>query len=161
MLESRGESTLRFTFVSPNYLQYYATMQLIQVSPEEVFQSLSDPIRLRVVRLLASTGEEACLCELVDSFLEPSYKVSRHLKVLRQSGVVSVEKEGRWVYHSLVAGPDHLAALFNVVEGLPDPNGIFEKDLERFLQRLGQREDGRCRVGLREPAGIQDRAGGG
>lgn len=123
-------------------------MQLIEVPIEESFKALGDPIRLRIVRLLATAGEEACLCELVDSLLEPPYKLSRHLKILRNTGLMTAEKEGRWVYQRLVAGPDHLDALFEVVVGLPDAGAVFEADLARFQARLDYREDGRCRVGV-------------
>lgn len=123
-------------------------MQSVKAPIEETFQALSDTTRLRVLRLLASTNEEACLCEFVDSLLEPQYKLSRHLKILRQAGVLEAEKQGRWVYHRLVTEPDHLVALFKLVAALPDPNGVYAADLARFEQRLGRREDGRCRVGI-------------
>ena len=123
-------------------------MQLVKVPMEAAFQALSDPTRLRVIRLLASTGEEACLCEFVDSLLEPQYKLSRHLKVLRQAGLLDAEKDGRWVYHRLVSGTDHLQNLFNVIATLPDPDGVYAADLEQFRQRLCHREGGRCRVGV-------------
>lgn len=123
-------------------------MQLIEVPIEETFRALSDVTRIRVVRLLGSTGEEACLCELVDSLLEPQYKLSRHLKVLRQTGLLDIEKDGRWVYHRLVSRPDHLQNLFSLITELPDPNGLYSADLARFEQRLTHREDGRCRVGV-------------
>ena len=58
-----------------------------------------------MVRLLAVTKEELCLCEMVDSLLEPQYKLSRHLKILKQSGLLTAQKEGRWVYHRLVTPP--------------------------------------------------------
>ena len=129
-------------------LHYNATMQTIEVSVESTFHALSDPTRLRVIRLLAESQEEACLCELVDSLLEPQYKLSRHLKILRQSGILKAEKDGHWVYHRLVSGPDHLRALFDVIETLPDPKRVFRDDLKRFKARLSYREDGRCRVGV-------------
>ena len=129
-------------------LHYNATMQILEVSIENTFQALSDPTRLRVVRLLAVSQEEACLCELVDSLLEPQYKLSRHLKILRQSGILEAQKDGRWVYHRLVSGPDHLLALFDVIEALPDPKRGYRDDLKRFKERLTHREDGRCRVGV-------------
>lgn len=114
---------------------------------ESVFQALSEPTRLRIVRLLADTGEEVCLCELVDSLQETSYNVSRHLKVLRQAGLLEAKKDGRWVYHRLhVAGP-HLTHLLNAVRAMPDSNRLYAIDLERFRKRLCLREDGRCRVG--------------
>ena len=123
-------------------------MQLIEVPVNECFQALSDTTRLRIVRLLATTREEACLCELVDSLLEPQYKLSRHLKILRQAGLLVAKKDGRWVYHRLVSQPQHLDELFKIVASLPDPNGIYATDRDRFEQRLCHREDGRCRVGV-------------
>lgn len=123
-------------------------MQLIEVPIEDTFQALSDPTRLRVIRLLASTHEEACLCELVDSLLEPQYKLSRHLKILRQAGLLDAEKEGRWVYHRLVTQPAHLANLFTLIAEIPEPNGVYTADLNRFEQRLAHREAGRCRIGV-------------
>ena len=123
-------------------------MQLVAIPIEETFRTLSDSTRLRVVRLLASMNEEACLCELVDSLLEPQYKLSRHLKVLRQTGLLDADKEGRWVYHRLVSGPDHLLNLFALIAALPDAGGVYSADRNRFEQRLAHRQEGRCRVGV-------------
>jgi ArsR family transcriptional regulator, arsenate/arsenite/antimonite-responsive transcriptional repressor len=127
-------------------LHYNANMQVREVEIEETFQALSDTTRLRVVRLLIVSQQEVCLCELVDSLLEPDYKLSRHLKLLRNTGILESEKEGRWVYHRLVSAPNHLIALFDVIRRLPDPNGVHRDDLERFEARLRHREDDRCRV---------------
>ena len=91
-------------------------MHTVNVKPEDFFQALADPTRIRVVRLLASTGEESCLCELVDSLLEPQYKLSRHVKILRQAGLLSVEKSGRWVYHRLVTNVPYLLLLYEMVQ---------------------------------------------
>ena len=116
--------------------------------PETVFQALADGTRLRLVRLLATTAEEICLCEFVDSLGEPEYNLSRHLKLLRQSGLVSVTKEGRWVYHRLVTEPVYLNSLWELVKTLPDPAKAFAADAKRFRVRMKLREDGRCRVGI-------------
>ena len=72
-------------------------MHLITVKPEQVFQALADRTRIRIMRLLVDTGEEICLCELVDSLQELQYKLSRHLKTLRQAGLLSAIKDGRWL----------------------------------------------------------------
>jgi ArsR family transcriptional regulator, arsenate/arsenite/antimonite-responsive transcriptional repressor len=123
-------------------------MQVIEVPIEDIFQALCDRTRLRIVRLLATTQEEACLCELVDSLLEPQYKLSRHLKVLRQVGLLTAEKEGRWVYHRLVAEPKHVKMMSKLIATLPDDESIYSDDAERFNERLCHREEGRCRVGV-------------
>ena len=126
-------------------------MHLIAIHAPEVFQALADPTRLRIVRLLATTREESCLCELVDSLWEPQYKLSRHLKILRQSGLLTAEKEGRWVYHRLVGGRRYLTRLWATIRLIPDAHGEFASDLARFRKRISLREAGRCRVGIQTP----------
>ena len=78
-------------------------MHLITVKLEEVFQALADRTRIRIMRLLVDTGEEICLCELVDSLQELQYKLSRHLKTLRQAGLLTTIKDGRSWTADLVA----------------------------------------------------------
>ena len=123
-------------------------MHLVNIDPAELFQALAEPTRIRIVRLLATTKEEACLCELVDSLLEPQYKLSRHLKILKQSGFLTTQKDGRWVYHRLVKGHTYLTHIYAAIRALPDREGTFVSDLERFQGRMCLRESGRCRVGI-------------
>jgi len=127
-------------------------MQTITIQAEAIFQALADETRLRVIRLMVVTGDESCLCELVDSLLEPSYKLSRHLKILRQAGLLSSKKEGRWVYHRLVTEPAYLEQLYATVQALPDSNEIYSADLKRFRERLCLREGGRCQIGIQSEA---------
>jgi ArsR family transcriptional regulator len=123
-------------------------MQLITIQPEAIFQALSDETRLRIIRLLTSTDEEACLCELVDGLQEPTYKLSRHLKILRQAGLLSSQKDGRWVYHRLISTPSYLETLHATVRALPDPDQVYQADRVRFEERMCLRKGGRCRVGV-------------
>lgn len=126
-------------------------MHLVTIHPETVFQALADPTRIRILRLLAVAKEEACLCELVDSLIEPPYKLSRHVKLLRQAGLLSAEREGRWVYHRLVTDPAYLRHLYAAIRSLPDRKRVFAQDLKRFRGRMRLREGGRCRIGIRVP----------
>ncbi len=112
----------------------------------EVFQALSDSTRLRIIRLLATTQNEACLCELVDCLGEAEYNVSRHLKVLRNSGLLSAEKEGRWIYHRLVTGSQISQSLTECILLFPDRGNVFAADLKRFSERIPIRSEGRCRT---------------
>lgn len=123
-------------------------MHSLNIEPQEIFQALADGTRIRIARLLAQTGDEACLCELVDCLLEPQSKVSRHLKVLRQVGLLSAVKDGRWVYHRLVRDMAHLERLYEMLKAMPDSDSVFAKDLANFQNRMSLREDGRCRVGI-------------
>jgi ArsR family transcriptional regulator len=70
---------------------------------------------------------------------------------MRQSGLLTAQKEGRWVYHRLVTGQPHLTRLYAAVRVLPDVEGSFAGDLRRFHRRMGLRERGRCRVGIQTP----------
>ncbi|BBP02986.1 hypothetical protein TPL01_22300 [Sulfuriferula plumbiphila] len=80
--------------------------------------------------------------------MEPQYKLSRHLKVLRQAGLLSAVKDGRWVYHRLVQGVPHLDRLFDMLKALPDSDSLFATDLANFQNRMCLREGGRCRLGI-------------
>lgn len=123
-------------------------MHVVNIRPELVFQALADTTRLRILRVLAAAREESCLCELVDSLHEPQYNLSRHLKILRQVGLLTAEKDGRFVYHRLVTRSAHLNRLYATIRMLPDGDGLFAIDLQRFRKRMRLRESGRCRVGI-------------
>lgn len=126
-------------------------MRTVAVDFPRMFQALADPTRLRIVRLLAVAKEEACLCELVDSLLEQQYKLSRHLKILKESGLLAAEKEGRWVYHRVVADRPYLESVYATIKLLPDVEREFAADLARFRARMRLRKGGRCRVGIQTP----------
>jgi ArsR family transcriptional regulator len=69
--------------------------------------ALADPVRLRIVSMLAAAPEgEACGCELEAPLGLAQPTVSHHLRILREAGLVVGERRGRWVHYSLV--PDRL-----------------------------------------------------
>jgi ArsR family transcriptional regulator len=74
-----------------------------------MFKALGDPVRLRLLSLIASTGSEACVCDLNDAFDLTQPTISHHLKVLREAGLVTSERRGTWVYYRL--DPHALARL--------------------------------------------------
>lgn len=121
-------------------------MHVLNVQPETLFQALSDPTRIRIIRLLADSKDEACLCEMAESLDEPEYKLSRHVKVLKQTGLISAEKDGRWIYHRLISDSPDLKPLYKFVQNLTDSNKQFQTDLKRFIKRRKNRLDGRCRT---------------
>lgn len=63
------------------------------------FRALSDETRLGIVAIL-SRGER-CVCELMDDLDVPQSLLSFHLKVLKDAGLVTDRREGRWSYYSL------------------------------------------------------------
>ncbi|MDP9847716.1 ArsR/SmtB family transcription factor [Streptosporangium lutulentum] len=65
-----------------------------------MFKALSDPVRLRLLSLIASyEGGEACVCDLTGPFDVSQPTISHHLKVLREAGLVDSERRGTWVYY--------------------------------------------------------------
>ena len=116
-----------------------------------VFQALSDPTRLRIFRLLVTNRTEMCVCEVVDSLRERQYNVSRHLKVLELAGLLGGEKHGRWTYYGLDRRNPTVSSFAKLVASLPDLDGTFAEDQERFKKRMALREDGRCRCGIQTP----------
>ncbi|MFC6155589.1 ArsR/SmtB family transcription factor [Kribbella sp. NPDC058693] len=64
-----------------------------------VFKALSDPIRLRLMSIIASAGDEVCVCDITPNFDVSGPTISHHLKVLREAGLVDCERRGTWVYY--------------------------------------------------------------
>jgi ArsR family transcriptional regulator len=65
----------------------------------ELFHALSDETRLEIIELLRRG--ERCVCELTDSLDAAQSRLSFHLRVLKDAGVVRDRKNGRWVYYEL------------------------------------------------------------
>lgn len=70
------------------------------ISAENLFKSLADLTRLRSILLLAEEGE-LCVCELTHALDEIQPKVSRHLALLKEAGLVADRRQGQWVYYRL------------------------------------------------------------
>jgi ArsR family transcriptional regulator len=64
-----------------------------------MFKALGDPVRLRLLSMIASSGSEVCVCDLTGSFDVSGPTISHHLKVLREAGLVDCERRGTWVYY--------------------------------------------------------------
>ncbi|MFJ5044281.1 ArsR/SmtB family transcription factor [Streptomyces sp. NPDC088719] len=79
---------------------------LTSVDPD-VMRALGDPLRLRIVNLLAR--ETLCTTHLVEETGARQTNLSNHLKVLREAGLVETEPCGRFTYYRL--RPDVLAGL--------------------------------------------------
>ncbi|MEX1013395.1 MAG: metalloregulator ArsR/SmtB family transcription factor [Waddliaceae bacterium] len=69
-------------------------------TPSELFSLLSDETRLRCLVLLQKE-EELCVCEICEIIESIQPKISRHLALMRSSGLVQNERRGQWVYYSL------------------------------------------------------------
>ncbi|SHL35899.1 DNA-binding transcriptional regulator, ArsR family [Pseudonocardia thermophila] len=82
------------------------------------FKALGDPVRLRLLSLIAARrGGEVCVCELTSAFTLTAATISHHLKVLRVAGLVDCERRGTWVYYWVV--PAKLGALSQLLDASP------------------------------------------
>ncbi len=82
------------------------------------FQALADPTRLRILALLRIM--ELSVGELAQVLGQSQPRVSRHLKILADAGVLERRKEGSWVFLTLV-GPERVDALFALIDEWADP----------------------------------------
>ena len=121
---------------SPLSVQPMTIEQAEQVAP--LMKALADPVRLRLMSLVAShEGGEACMCDLTDAFELSQPTITHHMKVLHEAGLVDRDKRGVWVYYRV--RPQALAAIGTLIgcttlwQG--SPVSAASGDAERFPQR--------------------------
>jgi ArsR family transcriptional regulator, arsenate/arsenite/antimonite-responsive transcriptional repressor len=88
-----------------------------------LFHALSDRTRLSIVQRLR--GGERCVCELTDALDAAQSRLSFHLKVLKDAGLVTDRREGRWMYYTV--NPDALAEVAELAEVLASPPSPAER----------------------------------
>lgn len=82
-----------------------------------LFRALGDETRLRLIDRLR--GGEQCVCDLTDELEAGQSRLSFHLKTLKDAGVVTDRRDGRWVYYAL--NPEMFEALESIVSDLKPP----------------------------------------
>ena len=80
----------------------------------ELFHALSDETRLEIIELLRKG--ERCVCELTDTLDAAQSRLSFHLRVLKDAGLVRDRKDGRWVRYEL--DPEAFEELETLVSGM-------------------------------------------
>jgi ArsR family transcriptional regulator, arsenate/arsenite/antimonite-responsive transcriptional repressor len=80
------------------------------------FNALADPVRLRLLSMLAAAPEgEICVCEFIQPIGKSQGTISHHLKILGDADLVHGERRGKWVWYSLDRA--RLAELRGALEG--------------------------------------------
>jgi ArsR family transcriptional regulator, arsenate/arsenite/antimonite-responsive transcriptional repressor len=85
---------------SPLTSEPLSAEQAERIAP--LVKALADPVRLRLLSLVASHADgEACVCDLNDAFELSQPTISHHLKVLHEVGLLDRSKRGTWVYYRI------------------------------------------------------------
>src|SRR5215470_592337 len=101
----------------PLTAQPLSQAQADQIVP--LLKALADPVRLRLMSLVAShSGGEACVCDLNDAFDLSQPTISHHLKILHDAGLLDREKRGVWAYYRIRASA--LAAVAALIAATPN-----------------------------------------
>ena len=70
-----------------------------------IFKALSDETRLRILKLLE--GGELCICKIMDVVDMKQSRISRHMGILKNAGLVTDRRDGKWVHYSLNLRPEN------------------------------------------------------
>jgi ArsR family transcriptional regulator, arsenate/arsenite/antimonite-responsive transcriptional repressor len=121
---------------------YMQSMERLDVKPlVQVFRALADETRVRIVALL--THGELCVCHIEKALAISQPNASRHLGILRMSGLVEARREGTWVYYGLIAQTD--APSERIIAELVKSFGrdaVLERDVERLRKNCGPKDCG-------------------
>ncbi|MDY0249280.1 MAG: metalloregulator ArsR/SmtB family transcription factor [Pseudomonas sp.] len=112
----------------------------------EALKAIAEPNRLRLFWLLVQIDERICVAEAMDVLGETHYNVSRNLKILQRAGLVTAQKEGKWVFYTLINGklPFH-TKLREAAQSIPEQE--FEGEIEKCRLRLALRQNNQCVIG--------------
>jgi len=123
---------------------------MIDTSYTDALKAISDANRLRLFWLLVHINERICVAEAMDVLGETHYNVSRNLKILQQAGLVTAQKEGRWVFYTLNRNPSPFhAQLLAAVKTIPEQE--LATEIKKCRLRLALREGEHCVVGPDSP----------
>lgn len=106
------------------------TERLSIASAKRLFSALSDPMRLRLLMLLAA--HDLCVCEMARLIGIPQPTLSNHLRTLRETGLVIYETRGRWRLYRLGDIPGPMRKL--LADLLEDET--VKSDMERLREYL-------------------------
>jgi len=112
----------------------------------DALKALAEPNRLRLFWLLIHVDQRITVAEAMDVTGETQYNVSRNLKILYKSGLLTQQKRGKWVYYTLADQTQ--SPWLSLVESVRTlPSADFENISSRCMKRLAMRVENECVVG--------------
>jgi ArsR family transcriptional regulator, arsenate/arsenite/antimonite-responsive transcriptional repressor len=104
-----------------------------EVDLERFFLALSDKTRLRILNLIGD--DEICVCFFVEVLDELQPKISRHLSVLRELGMVSARKDGKWMHYRIeIPKHPHAARMLEDVRAWLKDDKEMQRDRARLVK---------------------------
>lgn len=133
-------------------------MDNYQINPWErytvIFKALSDLTRLKIMWLLLSIDSKISVSEIIDVLEENQYNVSKHLRILKNAGLIYEKKEGKWSFYHYRKSDDLFdKAVKDTVLTIPQEMMLAEVD--RCRKRLSMRVDGKCVIGAESDEWIE------
>ena len=103
-----------------------------------LFRALSDGTRLRIVKLLENG--ELCVCHLMEILEMSQSRISRHMGLLKNAGLVNDRREGRWVHYSLneETHKPGRAELIRLLQGWIEEEAVVAADRRRLVECLAR-----------------------
>ncbi|MCX8082015.1 MAG: metalloregulator ArsR/SmtB family transcription factor [bacterium] len=115
----------------------------------EVLKAAGEKTRLRIIRLLLESKSPLCVCEIMDCLEETQTNISKHLKILKYTGIIKEEKKGKWVMYSLSPNKDDF--LISVIKAIKSIScDKFNKEIKNLKKRMELRKKGMPVVGIKK-----------
>ena len=117
---------------------------------QSIFKVLSDHTRIRILKLILQ--RELCVCELMQVLNMTQSRISRHVNLLKQAGLVKDRREGKWVYYSVNSQSfnPYATALLNLFSGWLNEDKVIITDRENISRAKRLSDPQCCRPG-KEP----------
>lgn len=133
-------------------------MNKYEINPMEkyvtIFKALSDMTRLKIMWLLLSIDSKISVSEIIDVLEESQYNVSKHLKILKNAGLIYEKKDGKWsFYYYLNSDAEFDKYIRQAVISIP--RELMTDEISRCQKRLSMRVDGKCVIGAESEEWIE------
>lgn len=114
------------------------------LTPDSLFGIFSDPTRLRALMLIQSE-REVCVCELTFALQESQPKISRHLALMRDMGIVESRREGTWMHYRISGTlPEWSKEILAQVHARLTTLSPYREDKKQLAQMSNRPERGRA-----------------
>jgi len=119
----------------------------IDINPFEeyttIFKALGDTTRLKIMWLLFTVDLKVSVSEIIDVLGESQCNVSKHLKILKNAGLIYEKKEGRWSFYYYLENDNKFHEYIQKAI-LQIPKEYMKEEVIRCKKRLSMRVDGKC-----------------